>query len=99
MLWKTGKALELVDSSMKESCIIAEVLRCLHVSLLCVQQYPKDRPTMASVILMLETQMELLEPKEHGFISRNVLAEEDLRLNSKETSSSNHVTISMLEGR
>jgi len=54
---------------------------------------------MASVILMLETQMELLEPKEHGFISRNVLAEEDLRLNSKETSSSNHVTISMLEGR
>ncbi|WVZ04156.1 hypothetical protein V8G54_024962 [Vigna mungo] len=71
-LWKTGRALELVDSSMKESYVIPEVLRCLH-------QYPEDRPTMASVILMLETQMELVEPKEHGFTSRNVLAEEDLR--------------------
>jgi len=98
-LWKTGRALELVDPNMMESCIIAEVLRCLHVSLLCVQQYPEDRPTMASVILMLETQMELVEPKEHGFISRNVLGEEDLRLNSKDNSSSNHVTITMLEAR
>ncbi|KAL9277146.1 hypothetical protein ACSQ67_025303 [Phaseolus vulgaris] len=98
-LWKKGRAMELVDSNKMESCIIAEVLRCLHVSLLCVQQYPEDRPTMASVILMLETQMELVEPKEHGFISRNVLAEEDLRLNSKDTSSSNHVTITMLEAR
>ncbi|XP_047179514.1 G-type lectin S-receptor-like serine/threonine-protein kinase At4g27290 [Vigna umbellata] len=98
-LWKTGRALELVDSSMKESYILAEVLRCLHVSLLCVQQYPEDRPTMASVILMLETQMELVEPKEHGFTSRNVLAEEDLRLNSKDTSSINHVTITLLQAR
>lgn len=89
----------MVDSSMKESYIIAEVLRCLHVSLLCVQQYPEDRPTMASVILMLETQMELVEPKEHGFTSRNVLAEEDLRLNSKDTSSINHVTITLLQAR
>jgi hypothetical protein len=31
----------------------AEMMRCIHVSLLCVQQNVGDRPDMASVILML----------------------------------------------
>ncbi|RZC09266.1 G-type lectin S-receptor-like serine/threonine-protein kinase At4g27290 [Glycine soja] len=99
-LWKEGRALDLIDdSNMKESCVISEVLRCIHVGLLCVQQYPEDRPTMASVILMLESHMELVEPKEHGFISRNFLGEGDLRSNRKDTSSSNDVTITLLEAR
>lgn len=99
-IWKAGRALELIDSKIMESCVISEVLRCLHVSLLCVQQYPEDRPTMASVILMLESHMELAEPKEHGFISRNASVDEYLRSKFKDTSSSiNDVTVSMLEAR
>nr|KYP44605.1 Putative serine/threonine-protein kinase receptor [Cajanus cajan] len=97
--WKDGKALELIDSRMKGSCVISEVLRCLHIGLLCVQQYPEDRPTMASIILMLESHMELVEPKEHGFIPRNVVVKENLHLSKKDTSSSNDVTITMLEAR
>ena len=31
----------------------AEMMRCIHVSLLCVQQNVGDRPDMASVIFML----------------------------------------------
>nr|KYP44603.1 Cysteine-rich receptor-like protein kinase 29 [Cajanus cajan] len=84
---------------MKGSCVISEVLRCLHIGLLCVQQYPEDRPTMASIILMLESHMELVEPKEHGFIPRNVVVKENLHLSKKDTSSSNDVTITMLEAR
>lgn len=99
-IWKAGRALELIDSKIMESCVISEVLRCLHVSLLCVQQYPEDRPTMASVILMLESHMELAEPKEHGFVSRNASVEEYLRSKWKDTSSSiNDVTVSMVEAR
>ena len=94
-----GKALELIDMNMKESCVESEVLRCLHISLLCVQQYPEDRPTMASVILMLESHMKLLDPKEHGFISRNGFVEEYLLSKWKDTSSINDVTISILDGR
>jgi len=59
-IWKEGRALELVDSKIKELCIESEVSRCLHISLLCVQQNPEDRPTMASVILMFESHMEHL---------------------------------------
>jgi len=43
--------------------------------------------------------MELVKPKEHGFISRNVLGEVDLRSNQNDTSSTNYVTIILLEGR
>ncbi|XP_027355241.1 uncharacterized protein LOC113865077 [Abrus precatorius] len=97
--WKEGRALELIESNVTESCNMSEALRCLHVSLLCVQQYPEDRPTMASVILMLESQMELVEPKEHGFISRKASVDADLRSNLKDTSSTNEVTITLLEAR
>lgn len=98
-MWKEGRALELTDSNMKESCVISEALRCLHVSLLCVQQYPEDRPTMASVILMLGSQMELVEPKEHGFVSRTASVEAYLRSNKNDTSSTNEVTITLIEAR
>jgi hypothetical protein len=30
-----------------------EIMRCIHIGLLCVQENVVDRPTMASVILML----------------------------------------------
>ncbi|MED6206867.1 hypothetical protein PIB30_030637 [Stylosanthes scabra] len=66
-LWKEEKALELIDPSIKESCVISEAMRCIHVSLLCVQQYPEDRPTMASVLLMLASEMDLVEPNEPVF--------------------------------
>ncbi|CAJ1978668.1 unnamed protein product [Sphenostylis stenocarpa] len=56
-------------------------------------------PAMASVILMLESRMELVKPKEPGFITKNVSVEEELYSNEKYTSPSNDVTVSMLEAR
>ena len=32
-----------------------EMLRCIHVGLLCVQEDPRLRPSMASVVIMLNT--------------------------------------------
>ncbi|WVZ16121.1 hypothetical protein V8G54_009103 [Vigna mungo] len=71
-LWKEQNALQLIDSSIKDSCVVSEVLRCIHVSLLCVQQYPDDRPTMTSVIQMLGSEMELVNPKEPGFFPTRI---------------------------
>ncbi|KAK7257281.1 hypothetical protein RIF29_31134 [Crotalaria pallida] len=98
-MWKEGKALELVDINIKESCIESEVLRCIHVALLCVQQYPEDRPTMPSVILMLGSQIVLAEPKAHGFIVRNMAKEAYSSSGQKDRSSTNEVTVSLIEGR
>ncbi|KAI0505021.1 hypothetical protein KFK09_015978 [Dendrobium nobile] len=42
-LWNKGKALELVDESISNSFSIAEVLKCIKVGLLCIQERPNDR--------------------------------------------------------
>jgi hypothetical protein len=94
-LWKEGKARELIDSRIKESCVVSEASRCIHVSLLCVQQYPEDRPTMTSVVQMLGSEMELVEPKEPGFFPRKVSDEP----NQNEISSNEELTITSLNGR
>ncbi|XP_061349733.1 G-type lectin S-receptor-like serine/threonine-protein kinase At4g27290 [Gastrolobium bilobum] len=93
-LWKEDRPLDLIDIKIGNSCDVSEVLRCIHVSLLCVQQYPEDRPTMASVILMLGSEMELVEPKMPGSISRNVSMETYVR-----SCSTNEITITLLEAR
>ncbi|XP_028954061.2 cysteine-rich receptor-like protein kinase 10 isoform X2 [Malus domestica] len=54
-LWKDGAPLELLDPCLRDSYSRTEVIRCIHISLLCVQEDPADRPTMQSVILMLNS--------------------------------------------
>ncbi|PRQ55811.1 putative protein kinase RLK-Pelle-DLSV family [Rosa chinensis] len=68
-LWKEGRGMEVIDASVKETCRIHEALRCIHVGLLCVQEAPADRPTMSSVIHMLEVNEATSLPpsKEPGF--------------------------------
>ncbi|KAK9937411.1 hypothetical protein M0R45_014205 [Rubus argutus] len=53
-LWKKGVALELVDPKLDVSCINKDqLLRCIHVGLLCVEEKAADRPTMSDAISML----------------------------------------------
>ncbi|KAB2619831.1 receptor-like serine/threonine-protein kinase SD1-8 [Pyrus ussuriensis x Pyrus communis] len=53
-LWKEGRGMEVIDESVRETCRLDEVLRCIHIGFLCVQETPTDRPTMSSVIHMLQ---------------------------------------------
>jgi len=44
--------LELVDDILDDATTFSlEILRCIHVGLLCVQQNPENRPNMSSVVL------------------------------------------------
>lgn len=47
--------MEVLDPILRESCSRNEVIRCIHLSLLCLQEDPADRPTMATVALMLKS--------------------------------------------
>ena len=98
-LWKEGNALQLIDTNIKDSCIASEALRCIHVSLICVQQYPDDRPTMTLVLRMLESEMELFDPKEPGFFPRRVSNEANVISNQNEMNSNNELTVTSLNGR
>ncbi|MED6111487.1 hypothetical protein PIB30_052719 [Stylosanthes scabra] len=64
-LWTEERALELVDDILKESCNnLSEVLRCIQISLLCLEQHPYDRPDMSSVIMMFGSEIALPKPKQ-----------------------------------
>ena len=68
LLWNKGEALELMDVCFKDSGVESQVLRCIHVGLLCVQNHSEDRPTMNSVVLMLSNEAtSLSHPKMPGF--------------------------------
>lgn len=100
-MWKEGRALELIDSNIVSSCVLSEALRCIHVSLLCVQQYPEDRPVMPSVVLMLGSEIELPEPKEPGFYLKkdSVAATSNSGRSEMISSATNDITITLLEAR
>ncbi|GMY37006.1 cysteine-rich receptor-like protein kinase 10 [Fagus crenata] len=53
--WKDGTPLELLDPTIRGSFSKNEVIRCIHIGLLCVQEDPTNRPTMATVNLMLDS--------------------------------------------
>ncbi|XP_043807711.1 cysteine-rich receptor-like protein kinase 5 [Manihot esculenta] len=69
-LWQEDKAMEIVDSTLKESYNSHEVLKCIHIALLCVQEDAVDRPTISAIIVMLDSEISLPCPKQPAFIFR-----------------------------
>ncbi|KAK3199383.1 hypothetical protein Dsin_022798 [Dipteronia sinensis] len=67
-LWKQGRPLELIDPLFRESCNESEAIRCIHISLLCLEHQPDDKRSMSSVVLMLGSDNALPEPKQAGFL-------------------------------
>ena len=46
----------MIDPTLKTgSGSLRDTIRCIHIGLLCVQENAVDRPTMASVVLMLNS--------------------------------------------
>ncbi|KAI9071354.1 hypothetical protein K1719_046681 [Acacia pycnantha] len=87
-LWKESMPLKLIDACLEDSFIVSEALRCIHISLLCVQHHPDDRPNMASVAMMLSSESDLPQPKEPAF-----LLERSPR--GKESSQNSHISSSI----
>ncbi|XP_057461029.1 G-type lectin S-receptor-like serine/threonine-protein kinase At4g27290 isoform X1 [Actinidia eriantha] len=98
-LHKEGKSLELIDMSLVESFNLSEVVRSIHIGLLCVQQSPEDRPTMSMVVLMLCSDMALPQPKQPGFFSERNFLKSDSFSTKGESHSANLLTLSYLGPR
>ncbi|PRQ28640.1 putative protein kinase RLK-Pelle-DLSV family [Rosa chinensis] len=69
-LWREQCVLDVVDFLL-ESYNIDEVLRCLQIGLLCLQEDTTDRPTMSEVVLMLSGERALASPQRPAFIFKN----------------------------
>jgi hypothetical protein len=97
-MWKEGRTLEFLDQSITDTSNVREVVRCIQIGLLCVQEQPRHRPTMSAVTMMLGSEnVALPEPCEPAFSTGRNNSSED-----KEASRSNSAsswTITVVEGR
>ncbi|KAK3430265.1 hypothetical protein EUGRSUZ_E01789, partial [Eucalyptus grandis] len=99
-LWSDGRGLELTDPSIKEPCDGVQVVKCIHIGLLCVQEDPTDRPTMSLVVHMLGADtIPLTRPSLPAFsVGRDVRTLNPIGLIHK-TSTVNEVTLSDVSPR
>ncbi|PUZ65322.1 hypothetical protein GQ55_3G214200 [Panicum hallii var. hallii] len=100
-LLNEGKGLDLVDENLNGSFDSDEVLKCLKVGLLCVQENPDDRPLMSQALTMLASTdtASLPTPKQPGFAARTAAAAEDTSWSKRDCSIVDSMTITMVEGR
>ncbi|TVU00581.1 hypothetical protein EJB05_53992, partial [Eragrostis curvula] len=104
-----GRWYELVDASLLPKCHSAEMMRCMSIALLCVQENAVDRPTMLDVVAMLSSKMMILaEPKHPAYFNLRVGNEEgstgtqscsinDMTISATTASLNNKVILTMYE--
>ncbi|XP_047262091.1 G-type lectin S-receptor-like serine/threonine-protein kinase SD1-1 [Capsicum annuum] len=97
-LYKEDRSLGLADEHLADSCNNSQVLRSIHVGLLCVQKHPDDRPSMFSVVQMLTNENPLPKAKEPGFFTERNLFDV-AKSGSQTNSSKNECTITLLDPR
>ncbi|KAH0870936.1 LOW QUALITY PROTEIN: hypothetical protein HID58_077958 [Brassica napus] len=95
--WREDIIKSVIDPSLSTGST-NEILRCIHIGLLCVQESAATRPTMASVALMLNSDsFTLPTPSWPAFVLESVMPQNVSSSSTEELQmSSNDVTISEL---
>ncbi|KAH6829308.1 hypothetical protein C2S53_011532 [Perilla frutescens var. hirtella] len=96
-LWSEDNGLAFADESIASPYFREDIVRCIHIGLLCVQDSPMDRPVVETVVSMLSREaVDLPAPKQPLLAEKwNVSTETGNRLGY----SMNELTLSVLEGR
>ncbi|OAY67171.1 Cysteine-rich receptor-like protein kinase 25 [Ananas comosus] len=99
-VWKEGRWFELIDPSLDGSSETYEVVRCIHVALMCVQENAADRPTMSNVIAMLSSDStNLPDPKQPAYFNMRIKNEAEMASAFIVPASENEITFTGPEGR
>ena len=91
--------MDIIDLSLEKSYFVDEVLRCIQIGLLCVQESVTDQPTMLTIIFILGNNSTLPFPKRPAFISKTTHKGEDLSSSGERLLSVNNVTVTVLQPR
>ncbi|KAL1212026.1 G-type lectin S-receptor-like serine/threonine-protein kinase [Cardamine amara subsp. amara] len=65
--WCETKGVSISDEALCGSYYVKEVMLCVQIALLCVQDHPKDRPTISQIAYMLSNDNNLPIPKQPTF--------------------------------
>lgn len=75
---------------------MSEVVRSIHIGLLCVQQSPKDRPNISTVVMMLGSEGALPQPTQPGFFTERNIVEREYFSSARSTDDTTSI---LLQGR
>ena len=70
--WMEGTATNVIDPILRDSPI-TDIIRCIHIGLLCVQTHAVARPNMTSVVAMINNDSITLLYLHDLHISRRVM--------------------------
>ncbi|KAK2393357.1 G-type lectin S-receptor serine/threonine-protein kinase [Trifolium repens] len=101
-LWNEEEIITLIDPEICNPDYVDDILRCIHIGLLCVQEIAKERPTMATVVSMLNSEIvKFPHPSQPAFIQRQTehKGESSQSQQSHDSNSRNGITITNLQGR
>ncbi|KAK3016801.1 hypothetical protein RJ639_006067, partial [Escallonia herrerae] len=76
--WQKGTCLTLVDPILKANrSSMQDIVTCIHIGLLCVQELAADRPSMCDVVLMLSsTSLTFPRPSEPAYFKHGSISSE-----------------------
>ncbi|OWM77587.1 hypothetical protein CDL15_Pgr016985 [Punica granatum] len=98
-LWKEGSCLDIVDPLMGNMYPDDEVLRCIQIGLLCVQEFAMDRPTMSAVVFMLENNVRLPSPKQPAFAFTRIPGRAGTSSSNERSNSVNNMSLTVVKAR
>lgn len=99
--WINANVIPVIDPQIYEPRFHDDILRCIHIGLLCVQELAKDRPTMASVMSMIQSKtMDIPPLGQPAFILRQTVSHAAKQTsNIDKLCSINELTVSNFDGR
>uniref|UniRef100_A0A7N2LTR9 Cysteine-rich receptor-like protein kinase 29 n=2 Tax=Quercus lobata TaxID=97700 RepID=A0A7N2LTR9_QUELO len=97
--WRNMTASNIIDPTLGVGST-TEIIRCIHIGLLCVQENATDRPTMASVVLMLNSNsISLSVPSRPAFFIHSNVEPDSQSDQSILLASTNDASITVLHPR
>ncbi|KAL1537440.1 non-specific serine/threonine protein kinase [Salvia divinorum] len=95
-MWSEDNGLGFVDESMEISGLEKEIVRCMQIGLLCVQEYPQERPSVDTAVSMLSREIaELSTPNRPIFSQKHSAFTTQLGC----FTTTNDLTVTELDGR
>ncbi|CBI18761.3 unnamed protein product, partial [Vitis vinifera] len=98
-LWNGDSMEAFIDGRISEECYQEEILRCMHVGLLCVQELAKDRPSISIVVSMLCSEIaHLPSSKPPAYSERQIIIDTEFS-RRQNLCSVNQVTVTNVHAR
>ncbi|XP_028803287.1 G-type lectin S-receptor-like serine/threonine-protein kinase At1g11330 isoform X2 [Neltuma alba] len=99
-LWNEGNIVQLIDPEISNQKLEKDILRCIHIGLLCVQDLAIERPSMSTVVSMLNSEIvNLPPPRQPAFIQWQSILNQLTPEENQRLFSNNELSVSDIQGR